>query len=475
MARKNAFVPSLFLIGAITFILFSNLHLSKQKNFSVDESYEMNISCASSTGEIIAHGGTNQCSPNPLYYIFQKWSVESLLHGQFDQSILWKYRVVSLASSALLAIALVLGAWASFGFYPAIVSLLALMNAAIYQAYSAENRPYMLWVFLFASAFFWACSCVKTIKKPILGFLALVSLTLVSGAGGVQALALLAGVFLLNRTNVKLIGSMMLVMLGTSAYYGRFSCTYTDAGVYDLLVTRHWGLITQVLTLLWQSPTHPIGFIFDAFFLIGLICPLLKKTSGAIKTTHFHLCLQLLASVAIGGLVAIKHYYFIERIFIFLVFLKAIGVGLGSYFFIQITKDWFEKHAFKYGKALGVILITIFASSVLVAFLKQEKTTINISEKEIMFSNPNSLDCTKLMKGYYGYVPLHSNEDRFTNSIVAFSRLMNGCKKKSSLETMGYVFFKADQSIEVLDALPVNTEGFVPLTQIGKQFPIVSK
>jgi hypothetical protein len=438
-------------------------------------------------GTLMAVGATGQCSPNPLYYVVQELSLNTLVNT-FDASILWKYRAVSLGSCFLLMALLVFCLNAQLGIFPAVMGLLALSNAGIFQVYSAENRPYLLWVLFFAASFFWT-SQSKNRGRGFwaLGIGLLTGLSSVSGGGGPQALAFLSGRWWVEKREWKKTIGLGVLVGAIAFFYGRFACHYTDAEQFDLLNTGNLRLVSKVTSLVFNGSTHPIAVVFDVLFLTGVIFPFFRKATRALPITettfnkvnslHLHLCLQLAASVAIGALVALKHYYFIDRVFIFLIFLKAVGIAVGFFLLLQVIKRKITSlpsaNLVAY-QCVGVCTLIGFMTPVMIAFGKERVNLVNAAHPAIVFTLPAGAECSDLDPEYEAVIEKKTLPEDVSNSIVGFSRLIKSCQLKSSGKGSGVGFVKiyADHRLEFSPTRFPSDEGFAAITQFGRSLSI---
>lgn len=490
-------IPRLFAFSVIIFISLSNIDLALKKPFWVDEGYEIVVSCAMAPSAMFRDGMAPQCSPNPLYYWVQKVVVESLFLGRFDVEILWKYRVLSLISAAFFLALIYLFFSRAFNELVGLVALFGISSAAIFHNYSAENRPYSLWLLLFVTTLISAFRISRPgtpdgrsrTRNRILVIVSALALVLVSGAGGVQGLAILFGIFIIRPKEIHWLFPSAVLIAVVAWYYGRHSCISTDAGQYDLLVTRNWELLRSVAELFWLSPFHLLGLSSDTLVLIGLFFPFSKrgltaagmvdeKTRTWLRTIHIHLWLQLGASVALGGLVAYRHYFFVERIFIFLIVLKAIAMALGA------AIAWRAILQFKIAARLRSVSTELVLAGAVAAFClisahNRKGAILYNVPKPIVFENVSSTPCLSLPANWRGYISKAATPDIWLNSIVAFSQLVRSCASAGNQTVLGdrAVVFKptggtsqTSATFEFVETAP--DDSFKPISQCGKTFPI---
>ncbi len=435
---------------------------------------------------MMATGIWGQCSPNPLYYVVQKNVVVPLLRGHFNQSILWKYRFLSLVSGSLILVSTFGTVFCGLGSLPGILALFGLTNAGVFHLYSAESRPYMFWLLIFSASLLLAIFLgvrkeSSTASWQKIGLTALLlSLALVSGGGGVQGLAILTGILFLKPKEKKWILPIALSVALVSWYYGRLACHYKSAGDLDLLETHNWALIRPVFEMFWLNPFHAVGLLSDLLLVCGLFLPLSsffmnkldasEKEKDLIRASHFHLWLQLGAGFTIGILVAINHYFFIGRVFIFLIFLKALALALGGFLLLRLMRM----------KTLILELgVVALLSVVIVVAVKGRKAAIIFeSPKEIRLVSSTQYSCDQLKGRWLGYATSNEKAENITNSIVAFSKLLEEChfdRNSESLPTRYVLFSEGNaslgkESFALADSAP--GQGFEEISQFGKKLPI---
>ncbi len=357
-----------------------------------DEGNEIVNSCSKSYSYMLIHGASAQCSPAPLYYVLQKIVVSHVpLYGKI---ILYLFRVLSIVSAGLSLVFLFFGFTKYLGLSWGLFALLLMNNQAIFHSFGAENRPYMLWVFVFSATLIIVSSLVHipwnqvTITSKInLAFLAL-ALTLVAGGGMIQTVGFLATFLVweeslkvrqwIKHPSFKFLFAATSVSCAVGIYYAVHGCLQYDGLKWDLLKTGDWSLIRGVFSLLWPlpqdtglviflrtgdwtpirnviSPLWPIQgstlvtVLFNFFVLAGVAAPFWlwnnRKNLSEEKKFLLSVCvvsiIQICAAVVIGILVAAAHYYFIGRVFIYLIVLRAVLVVCGGYFCLSwMLEKW---------------------------------------------------------------------------------------------------------------------------------------
>jgi hypothetical protein len=182
-------IAFIFGFATIVSIIYQSTIRASHKLFWVDEALEIFHVCTEPLSATLINGAPGQCSPPPFYYLLQTLIVRSVAFT--GESVLLSYRFISLAAAAL-CLALVLWFFSKkLGSAIGLLSLILLNGQPIFWHFSAENRPYMLWLFLFTALMF--ATVVLTIQHPAISrklkiyfFIFAVLLTLVAGAGVVQ-------------------------------------------------------------------------------------------------------------------------------------------------------------------------------------------------------------------------------------------------------------------------------------------------
>ena len=399
--RRQLFSSLLIGLPAVGLIFYHIVYTAGHKLFWFDEALEVLDSCGESYFSIAGHGAHNQCSPAPLYYLLQKFIVS---HVGISEGILYSYRTISIVSAVLILIVVFFAFSNRIGSAWALVAVMVIINAEFFR-FAAENRPYMLWMFIFAASLMVVSSLAykpwdeNSLRSKVLLLLLMISLTLVAGPGMLQAFGFLAvltvwqGLFDLRawiRRPVFRFQLPVAILTGTIGLFYSLKACMADSpysgSEWDLLTTGNWRLIFGVLKLLWPLPlasctayTDPCGAATgasDLFVLVAVVAPfvLWKKRASLSETKKFLLAMsvtsiiQILCAVVIGILVARAHFYFIPRVFIFLIVLRAGLVVSGGYFFLSfVSEKWgtvFRPSLTKpFGTVVTVAVVLWFSAS----------------------------------------------------------------------------------------------------------------
>lgn len=378
---------------------------SYTKLFWTDEGLEVLANCDLSIPLMFKEGAGGQASPNPLYYVIQKANLR--LVSNFSSDILYQYRRVSIFAAGILVVLLFYFFVQQFGVVAAFVGVGALLQQQIFHYFAAENRPYMLWLLLFFLWTVWVSRFQgKLAELNLKNFLITLTLSigsvLLTTAGFVQAIfGLLAITVLLainverNKANLwaicKFLGPIFGLSFAIGVYYAVRSANHPDLGNLDLLNSKNISLIRGVVALFIAK--NSIWMILENIFLLfALGYPLYRLRKSGLASLQsvqgFYLwhsvLFQLLAFLVLAAMVALRHYYFIQRIFIYLVICRSILVCLGVYWILQLPRI----RALP-ARAVGGILIflSICASA---HFIYQDRTTWN---RPLPFVDTHSEDC----------------------------------------------------------------------------------
>jgi hypothetical protein len=242
--------------------------------------------------------------------------------------------------------------------------------------FAAESRPYMLWVFLFTASLMVVSSLayrrwetVKAGTKAVLALL-LLGLTLVSSAGVFQALSFMA---LLSVWHHKSEGwrawrdqrairfQLPLAMLcgGIGLYYCLMGGCLTnyDGDKWDLLRTRSLALVTDVLRLIFplslapcRDRTDPCGVVSVGLNVLVVVAVATlwlwwRKRATLPESKQFALSVilvsvgQIPCAVFVAILVVMTHYFFVPRVFLYLISLRAFLAAAGAYVCVRMILE----------------------------------------------------------------------------------------------------------------------------------------
>jgi hypothetical protein len=385
--RFSAFIGVAAIIAICCFIIYSAEH----KLFWLDEGIEVLESCNQPYSSILLDGPANQCSPAPLYYILQKFV---LSRATISEGILVSFRTVSIGSAVLTLLVLLFGFARHPGLSWGLLSLMVVTFGTQFGRFAAENRPYMLWVFLFTASLILTSSLayrrwneIGLGLKALLGLL-LLALSLVAGGGMIQAIGFLAILSIWPQSldirkwtrgfAFKFQLAVACATTGAGFYYALKACTnYNGPGrSWDLLRTGDWQLLRHVIDVLWYSQlpscgsrTDPCGVItagFNLSMIVAAVLPFVvwKNRSQLTETGRFILSVsvaslvQIACAVIIGILVARAHYFFIPRIFIFLIVLRTALTVCGGYLLVMwLSEKLGKRFSFMRGERLQRLVL----------------------------------------------------------------------------------------------------------------------
>ncbi|MEW6055596.1 MAG: hypothetical protein AB1540_03205 [Bdellovibrionota bacterium] len=367
--RRNLFILVGICLVLLGFIAKNQFFLATHKPFWDDEAIGINSSCTAPYFTLLSGGAPSQCSPQPLYYLLNKWTVSKL--GSFDHGILWKLRLEGLIASTLLIAVVFLSIGMGLGLPWALLSIVLMNNQPLFHQYAAETRPYAVWLFFFGATTLLGArlsskgfSGIRNVEKGTFAALSL-GLTLVAGPGMFQVFVTSfwcmvcwhfffreEKTFRKTKVWMNFLAPLAFVSLSIGMFYSLKSCNFTDAGPYDLLLTKDFGLIRSVWALFWPSGSL-ITVGFNALVVLGAAYPVLaypkRRDLSSSEKFAFSLAvisiLQLGLAVFLGLAVALKHYYFVQRIFIYLILCRAFLAAVGGFYFYQIALKTISKHS----------------------------------------------------------------------------------------------------------------------------------
>ena len=447
MSRYNAIVRWTVIIIGSTFIVVAACQaISRAQNkwFWWDEAYEVLISCAVPYSTLIVDGPPAQCSSAPLYYLIQR---AVITHTPLrDGNILVAYRGISIVFFFL---SLTILTWSIHKFIGPIYAFLAFFlmnNQAILRVYSAENRPYLLWTFLFTSCLllFSSLATKKYVgsdrfhKVILLG--ATTALGTVSTASVVQipmfclfALVFVNGFTVSAYKKDKLVRYLLLVLLvsmSPALFYALHKCPALE----EFMLRKQQLEMNRVVSLLFpMSLTVPV-YLFNSLFIIGVVSSFLlfrkRHTLGMRDKMAVSLStccnFQIMAAVIIGILVAKEHYLFIPRLFIFLTVIRACLVSVGAYFLFSWIKSTFLKDQSIYHERLVELTLLMFVVIGVVLLLMR-----NQGLQEERFSNAPQLQTLNFtcQKSQRIVIARKSSDDitQWLNFVTLLSQKVNFC------------------------------------------------
>jgi hypothetical protein len=287
-------------------------------------------------------------NPAPLYFIFEKFAVSRV--ARFDESMLLSYRVISLGSAALTLAVLYAVVLRRLGMAPALLALGSLASQPLFRRYAAENRPYMVWLSCFTIA---VLAITGAASRPWseLGRLrrialsaACLALAMAALPGALQAAAGLAVCATLWHREPAPSGRgfwwwlmpLASASLALGFWYGRATSWTYEASHLDLLRSRDPGrLLAEVFALLMPPSAESLGG--HALVLASLVVFFRRAKAPHSQRAHyarvlgFVVAAELALTVVLGLEVVRRGYYFIPRLFLYLMVCRAVLLALGAW------------------------------------------------------------------------------------------------------------------------------------------------
>jgi hypothetical protein len=290
-------------------------------------------------------------NPAPLYFVLEKLVVGRV--ARFDESILVSYRAISLGSAALTLAVLYAVVLRRLGMAPALFALGSLASQPLFRRYAAENRPYMVWLFCFTVA---VLAITDAASRPwselgrlrrLALWVACLALSMAALPGALQAAAGLAVCATLWHREPVTSGRgfwWWLMLLAGAAlalgfWYGRATSWTYEASHLDLLRSRDPGrLLAEVFALLMPPSVESLGG--HALVLAGLLVLVVlfrRATAPHSPRAHyarvlgFVVAAELALTVVLGLEIVRRGYYFIPRLFLYMMVCRALLVALGAW------------------------------------------------------------------------------------------------------------------------------------------------
>jgi len=373
--NKTSFNAHAYLVFFVGFILltgafFTAFQTAKQKNLWLDEKFETTQLCKFSFSDILLDGAPGQASKNPLYYLVQKVSLSSI--NSFDLNILVNLRRVSIAAALLILLASFVFIRVRLGLLFATFVVIGITSQNIFYHYAAENRPYILWLLLFTLLVIATLKmCLQSYEKCCLkdkiffGTLALAN-TLIVSFGVIQSgLALLTCLFFWYfihdhpkslRPLIKYIIPLCVLCILAQGYY-TFQSTMTYLTSF---MDSQWDVISQLkkgdISLLKMPPrllfpkphrdAYIGAYVSNIFVLLGMGVPFfwwkkrknLNQKSFFVFTWSTVVLVQVLATLVIGVLTISLRYFFVQRLFLYLIICHTFLATAGAYFIFSSNK-----------------------------------------------------------------------------------------------------------------------------------------
>jgi hypothetical protein len=450
------FVSALIALVVVLQVSRMEADLARSKYFWTDESLDLTYTCPNKLSDTLLNGGVGQCSPPPLYYLVERISIPVL--NSFIGDPLLLARVISLVAAALaLSLFFLIFAKAltpAFGFF----SLIFLINQPTFHHFAAENRPYMLWLWLYAFVLFYVArgslfNQSESKVHRIFFSIICMGLTLVSGAGVIQVCACFAAFCALHwrrrikfrelweKPNIRFFTFLTVSCFAIGIYYTLKSCHYLDGGKFDLLKTRDMTLIRDVVSLFWVTGTS-VGALFNFILVVGIVGPLLWWPNRNILNSRQLFLLRLSvvcvfqigASLCLAALIVRAHYYFVARVFIYLIVLRASLIVAGFSFLFFSLIDWLNARSWssKFLKFANVMLIVIVFLGLAGSLYRANQT---LSGERKLYENKSptmpKLECAKF-NGPIVVTFKGGNISNTLNFYTSLKRELAACSRETS-------------------------------------------
>ncbi len=386
--RAHTILAAIVGLLIVVITLFTILQTAKHKGLWLDEKCEVTSLCQFSFGHIIVGRTLTQSNKSPLYFLLQKLSLSQI--DSFDANILVSVRSVSIGAAVLMCLALFVFIHIHLGLLLAIFIVISVTSQYLFYNFAAENRPYMTWILLLALlAVATLKMCLQSYEKSslkdrILFVISVLAITLVISFGVIQSgMAILTCLFcwycvhdrpksLSPLTHFAI--PLCLVCILIQGYY---TLQGVDAFVSQIMESQ-FDLISQIkrgdgsllkmpLRLLFPKAPRDIywgAYLANIFVLLGMGIPfvwwkkrkILKDKDLFIFVLSIVALTQVAATFIIALLIAFLHYWFVQRLFLYLIVCHALLASTGAYFVLSLNKNILKP------LTKGVLLILICLS-----------------------------------------------------------------------------------------------------------------
>ncbi|OFZ78517.1 MAG: hypothetical protein A2583_05530 [Bdellovibrionales bacterium RIFOXYD1_FULL_53_11] len=354
--KKTTITGFAYIASIVAVFAWISVALAARKFFWWDEGLTQDIVRNESFARLVFSRGIPQTSINPLYYLLQK---AFLMLPGVDAHVLVGSRIMNLVTAAALVLAVFWFFRKISGYAGAALALWLLFRQTLFFEYSAEDRQYMIWLLFFSMSLFY--SVLNFNAKPArLAPLAAVMLLLGLSAtvGPLQAISMLVTILFLKSVfsekrglvaglviRYSILSVALLVVL--FYYYQPVPWAHSKWNLYE---TGGLDLVRNVIRLFLQR-RPAVDLIGSVFVLTGAVSTLvwligvLKKRAIAPFQGNLHHVLgvfavvQLLVFLVLAASVVKAGYYFVPRLFIYLMICR---MALGATGFIVI-KDWLQR------------------------------------------------------------------------------------------------------------------------------------
>jgi len=422
---------------------YVDVGVANRKLFWADEENAQAQTCAQSYHDLIARGAYAQCSPEPLYYILEKVYLKRL---PTNDNILWTHRLISLLSAAGCVAVIVAVAARTLGLTAALAAALVLLSETLFHRFAAENRPYMLWTFAFTTTVLCAAwlSTERARARPRTAWSAFAIsagiLTMTANPGVLQsagALGMVCAIELLRlragRCSRASAAATVLRATAVAAVLAALAYRYitrpcpVPAHPYDVLGPNQTSLVLDVLQVAWPSGwTGLAGNLLALAGIAATLRALLRLAQSGEADWRAALGAQVLAQVAaalaVAAAIAYQHYFFGQRMFIYLTVCRALLAALGAHF--VLASIVLPRAGVARAKVAAVT-----AGVVAVALVFRLRSTEAVLARDYSDppAEPSPARCERFQARLHLWQTTHLDHWEVPNLIVRFSRVARGC------------------------------------------------
>jgi len=425
--RQKTWIPIAVLSLVVAYFVTSFSMTAYSKRVWIDEVNEIESTCTQPYVQMLFGGARDQCSPGPIYYIFQKTVVQFL--NPTSPYFFLEIRSISLLSSAvfLFLFGFVFYRFVGLGF--ALLGLAMILNQPIIHRYASESRPYFLWLTLCFLVFLGFFKFKERVARsfPVLLLILTIALSMVASPGAGQVFMVAVAAVFLNKKRFenayfKKIGIICLFSLLVGAYYAAKGCTYWNAN-------SSWESFLIPLRLLWpKGGIHTV--LLNGLAVVGGISFIWMSQRDS-KNDRF-CALMSLSSVLliILGLIVATYiiafgYFMNERNFIYFVMCRSILITIGAYSIFRKAIELFPRY--KKGISNLVVLLGI------VTILPSAQYVSSVYDQDLDQTN-----CELIREIKTAWVPVHITREHILNFVnkIARQKKICGNSKKPKLHAI---------------------------------------
>ncbi|MGE0615705.1 MAG: hypothetical protein AB7P04_08680 [Bacteriovoracia bacterium] len=336
----------------LTVLSYQEARIAQHKPFWQDEGFEIYDTCAYPYSKFFVRGAPNACNVPPLHHIIQR----AVSHGtrDFDDSILLTYRIEPLAAGFVAMASVVYVGATLLGWSYGLFALALVGQRMIFHFYTTETRPYSLWMGFFMlvvaltvrlSRKSWG-EITRGDKLWFAGASFLLTFTSNPGWMQVGVCCFVLGMLSLvmdgsgGRKAFRYFGISGAIFAAIGLFYSRHAgfCAGSAAGPLN------WDQIHSVRSLLWQDGLFAMPFNLLLVAGMAYVCVLFRRRSSWNARERQLFALGALSWFFIGVFAAtavaviLYKYHFIQRMFLYLVFVRAFFVLLGLYGVVELVR-----------------------------------------------------------------------------------------------------------------------------------------